>query len=126
MLVAVVVILMQVGCGTVGWSVTPYAGVGGNTDNGDLNWNTGVSVTLFNRVPGYPAVPNFYLNDSDINTYVNQVVQQGQGSGDMGGGGGNGDGGGGNGDGGGDGGGNVDKGGHGYGDKNHDHQHKND
>lgn len=126
MLAVAGVIFMQMGCGTIGWSVSPYAGVNGSTDNSDLNWGAGVSFTLFNKVPAMPAVPNVYLNDADVNTYVNQVVQQNQGGGNMSGGNGNGDGSGDNGNGGGDSGGNNTKNGHGYGDKKHEHQHKND
>ncbi|MEK7641149.1 MAG: hypothetical protein AAB389_04100 [Patescibacteria group bacterium] len=88
-LVAVLVIVCSLsGCmgggGGIGWSLTPYGGIGGNTDRDHqkgLSWQAGFSVTLFNQFPGAPAVPNFpgyYRNDVRVENNNNNSNTQSQ------------------------------------------------
>lgn len=71
-----VVICVLPGCGGVNWSVTPYAGVYGNTDddyNDGIGWQGGISLTLSNGRPAVPAVihpPSFYRNDTRVENQV--------------------------------------------------------
>ncbi|TSC83088.1 MAG: hypothetical protein G01um101419_288 [Parcubacteria group bacterium Gr01-1014_19] len=88
-LVAVLVIVCSLsGCmgsaGGLGWSLTPYGGIGGNTDRSyqkGLSWQAGVSVTFFNQFPGAPAVPQFpgyYRNDVHVDNTNNNSNTQSQ------------------------------------------------
>ncbi len=67
------------GGGGVGWSVTPYGGVGGSTNSDyqrGLTWQAGLSFTLYNQYPAAPAVPQFpgyYRNDVRVNNDVSSA-----------------------------------------------------
>jgi len=55
-------------CGSVHWSVTPYGSAGRTQDVG-RHWQAGVSVTLYDYMPGVPAVPstNVYKQRITVN-----------------------------------------------------------
>ncbi|MDO8467154.1 MAG: hypothetical protein Q7S83_03400 [bacterium] len=71
------VVVSCVGCGGMNWSVTPYAGVSGNTDDEyyqGMGWQAGVSVTLYSgRYPAPPAVIQpapVYRNETKVENNV--------------------------------------------------------
>lgn len=45
------------------WSLTPYAGFSGDVAGHQPAWTAGMSFTIFDVAPAYPAVPQYYRRD---------------------------------------------------------------
>jgi hypothetical protein len=75
----VILWLTSIGCGNWHYSVSPYANVGNSMDiKGGGYWQAGVSVTLFDNVPGYPAVPDLHINNTKVNIVNSNTQSQNQ------------------------------------------------